>query len=608
YYKINGSQFETTTNPKSVEISSEGENSLEFWAKDSYGNEGTHITTSVKIDNTSPNAPSLNSPGASSNGEVSLSWSKPADNPSSANSGIKEYKIYRKTGSENYAVIHTETNPDTLSYTDTGRSQGTTYYYKVTAFDNLNTESDLTNSNEQSVTMPSDSTITTNSGDSVAPSLSWSAPKDGDTITDINVTLKAFASDTSTLQYVSFTFKKETESSYTAITSFQDNLLNGYKTTVWNTSGLENGKYNLKVLARDSPGNVSTKVITVTLNRENIGEKPVEEKPEELVITENMIQEAKDSKTEAMDLISYWKKFNIDFSGDTTIKEANALLEKAEEEMNANNLFASMKDANNSKKLFEAFSSNTKIKVYNSSTTENKEISLSGNLSKENTELKKEISVSREIQFIEVTDGNNTFYQQNIVLTIKNSSDKAKTFKAVELIPKELIENTDSIKSSYAFSVIEKDPVIEWNITLKAGEEKQIVYSLDKKLTKAEADKIIASGNLELFEGNTVLAGEKTKINSNSFKAATTGFISLDSILPIGAGIIVIVILIGIFFFFKGRNSGNGSAKKNEAGSDGLISIYSESPKNGKITLREELNNNKRITPDRNGRFSFKED
>jgi subtilisin len=123
---------------------------------------------------TPPGAPTLNSATAG-NAQVALSWSAPS---SSGGAAITNYQIYRglSTNSETLvATIGTAT-----SYTDTGRTNGTTYYYKVSAFNG--SEGPL--SNELSA-MPAGSVSGVPgvpNGVSAAPAngrgvqVSWSAP------------------------------------------------------------------------------------------------------------------------------------------------------------------------------------------------------------------------------------------------------------------------------------------------------------------------------------------------------------------------------------------------------------------------------------------------
>src|SRR5207247_1194040 len=80
---------------------------------------------------TRPSAPQ-NLQATAGNGKVSLSWSAPSSNGGSAITG---YKVYRSTSSG------TETGYVSLgnvtSYTNTGLTGGTTYFYKIRAVNSV---------------------------------------------------------------------------------------------------------------------------------------------------------------------------------------------------------------------------------------------------------------------------------------------------------------------------------------------------------------------------------------------------------------------------------------------------------------------------------------
>jgi len=81
-----------------------------------------------------PSAPANLTATASSSSKISLSWS-----PSNDNIGVSGYNIYRATSASNTpTIIGTST---TTSYTDTGLTGATTYYYVVRAFDGYPNES-----------------------------------------------------------------------------------------------------------------------------------------------------------------------------------------------------------------------------------------------------------------------------------------------------------------------------------------------------------------------------------------------------------------------------------------------------------------------------------
>lgn len=74
---------------------------------------------------TTLNAPSLKASSASYS-SVKLTWNKVQ--------GAQGYKVYRYSSSKKkYELIKTITRSDTLTYTNTGRTTGTTYYYKISA-------------------------------------------------------------------------------------------------------------------------------------------------------------------------------------------------------------------------------------------------------------------------------------------------------------------------------------------------------------------------------------------------------------------------------------------------------------------------------------------
>lgn len=66
--------------------------------------------------------------GGPKSGKIALSWSAPANDGGSA---VTNYRIYRGTTSGGEVLVATVGN--VLTFTDTGRTQGTTYFYQVAA-------------------------------------------------------------------------------------------------------------------------------------------------------------------------------------------------------------------------------------------------------------------------------------------------------------------------------------------------------------------------------------------------------------------------------------------------------------------------------------------
>src|SRR5262249_55790750 len=125
---------------------------------------------------TAPGAPNLTgaAPGTNS---VSLAWSAPSSNGGSA---ITNYKVYRSTSSGTETLLTTLGN--VTSFTDSGLSNGTTYFYKVSAVNAVG-ESPL--SLEKSATptavatVPGAPNLTNATGGNASVTLGWTAPADG---------------------------------------------------------------------------------------------------------------------------------------------------------------------------------------------------------------------------------------------------------------------------------------------------------------------------------------------------------------------------------------------------------------------------------------------
>lgn len=131
-----------------------------------------------------PNAPVLSSADPS-NGQVTLSWTKPDD----GGNAITGYKVYR--GTEANTETYLDTVGDVATYTDMTVTNGQTYYYQVTAVNDIG---ESARSNERSATptapatRPSAPTLNAPTAGDGQVTLSWSKPDDGgDAITGYNI-------------------------------------------------------------------------------------------------------------------------------------------------------------------------------------------------------------------------------------------------------------------------------------------------------------------------------------------------------------------------------------------------------------------------------------
>src|SRR5205823_1894812 len=115
---------------------------------------------------TNPPGTPTNVVATAGNGQVGLSWS--------ASSGATSYNVKRSTTSG--GPYTTVASPSTTSYTDTGLTNGTTYYYVVSA---VNTAGESTNSGQVSATpqlgVPGAPTNVVATAGNGQVGLSWSA-------------------------------------------------------------------------------------------------------------------------------------------------------------------------------------------------------------------------------------------------------------------------------------------------------------------------------------------------------------------------------------------------------------------------------------------------
>ena len=109
--------------------------------------------------------------------EIKLDWVAPTDNNGSAVTG---YKIERSTDNVTFSVLVADTASTAVTYTDSGLTTGTTYYYKISAINQYGTGTATGVANALASDVPAqvtNLTATAQSGKEI--DLAWTAPNNG---------------------------------------------------------------------------------------------------------------------------------------------------------------------------------------------------------------------------------------------------------------------------------------------------------------------------------------------------------------------------------------------------------------------------------------------
>jgi len=180
----------------------------------------------VQIGSSSPVAPSApqSLTATAGSGSVSLTWTPPASN---GGANITGYNVYRGTSAGGESTTPVATNVTTTSFTDTGLTNGTTYYYKVAAVNSAGTSPQSGEASATPVavqaTPPSAPQSLTATGGNGTVKLSWTAPASngGAPITGYNVYRSTSAGGEGTIPFATgLTTTSFTDSSVTNGTQY----------------------------------------------------------------------------------------------------------------------------------------------------------------------------------------------------------------------------------------------------------------------------------------------------------------------------------------------------------------------------------------------------
>ena len=208
-------------------------------AFDAAGNQGAYSNTATATtpgDTTPPSAPGTLTASAASGSEVDLSWGAATDNV-----GVTGYDVERCSGASCTNFTQIATTGTGTTYKDTTVSAGTSYSYRVRAFDAAGNQGAYSNTASATTPAPDTTppsapgTLTTTAASSAEVDLSWGAATDNVGVTGYDVERCSGASCTNFAQI--------------AATS-------GTGTTYKDTAVSASTSYSYRVRAIDAAGNL----------------------------------------------------------------------------------------------------------------------------------------------------------------------------------------------------------------------------------------------------------------------------------------------------------------------------------------------------------------
>lgn len=199
----------------------------------------------VPTDTTAPSAPT-GLTATTGDGRVILDWNNNSE------SDLMEYNVYRSTSSTVQLINANQINGvqvTSSAYTDTTVSNGTRYYYVVTAVD--------TSGNESSASSSSSATPTA-TADTTAPSV-----PSGLSATGGNATVTLDWSDNSEQDFSKYNIYRSTSSTVQVITGNKINTANVTSSRYTDSTVVNGNRYYYVVTAVDTSGNESSGSSTV---------------------------------------------------------------------------------------------------------------------------------------------------------------------------------------------------------------------------------------------------------------------------------------------------------------------------------------------------------
>ncbi|MBI2598584.1 MAG: fibronectin type III domain-containing protein, partial [Candidatus Diapherotrites archaeon] len=466
----------------------------------------------AKIDKSGPTQPIELSLTANPNGTVDITWNASSERPEGENSGIKEYRIYRRLNDDtpdDSDVVGTVT---TTSFTDndTALNNGVRYYYWVRAFDNAGNSGTI--SGVRSILVTKTTSCAINFTSSIEQFIKTGEAKvkisSSTAMQDAELTAKILGGQTIQQQE----------------TDYQNTFV---EATLNINQSFDERTLELTLSAQDSSGRECfyRKTLQIDGSAPEIEwTKPLDGTNIDMSLPLNISVTATDQKSGVEKVVFYFKQkglttkigedseptgseYSVNFSPQGLKKGEIELLAEAFD--GAGNKKETKISANVSKIPIEETVYDRTEYSFRLSELDSllKQTGLKEELAIEAKNFLQNNSVSRE--FI-VTQLEEEYFAKILVEFFNNSNEKL-DIKIVEIVPKAFAQNAALISSEKNFEIILDDPVIEFTfLQVEPGEKIELEYSLKNPLTKQEADELIEKKPSEQFSSPPIILNSST--------------------------------------------------------------------------------------------------
>jgi len=431
-------------------------------------------------------------------------------------------------------------------------------FFGNTVFDSFSEEFDLNSVDEGNIKL--DLTARERLGDDCSqtkgfiydvtlPSVEILLPSLNETISEI-FTVKADAVDNgsfkSGIESVEFLVNAEGWESVGKMTSDGNNIYS----LDWNTFNYNNGRYQLKAVVEDKAGNkaedTSGAVVLNTLYQKGDAEAA--------------IASAEEAKKEASDYISRLKTSNVISSSlNELFDAADSNLLKALEffEQGGNQYTNSKNFADKAVAGFSSLVGSIGIKIHKTANyiynQEQAHIllrasSLDPAKMQEAIDMIDIASPQRQLSVIKVSDNNFERFRVNIIVSFSFTPEYIEdnnlvSLRIIEFVPKEFAETASELFHKYKYSVLQEDPILEFELVAWQVAGGKIAYGLDRDFTEEEAMAFVDNQIVNKYVVPPVLLRDSPAVGGFALPALSLGFPELPVELLLGAGLVIVVVL-----------------------------------------------------------------